>query len=386
VASARAAAWRLGGNTWAAYQCYGDPDWILRHGVSDAQRPAARAADPYASIASARDLVLALQTIAVECEFQKKPKSVAREHIAALEKQFKARWGHHGRVAESFAVAYAKAGDEPAAVEWYTRALRANDGGASVKSAEQRANLQVRLAWNAVNDADSEREALKKKNAAPNKVKEADDRLAKAIADGRPAIAAAIAVLEKLVQVETSMERASLLGSAHKRLALIAGIESDAAAEAAAIESMKRYYEQAESIGRDNKIEGFYYPAINRLSAEFALGTGPVQLDPQALEAIRADLEAIVGEKPDFWNVVSQTDLRLYESLSRGNLAVEVQKIIAAYDDLHLRVQQGWMWSSVYDQAKFVLTKYSRRASPEEREAVTRLVERLRVLSGRPDR
>jgi ABC-type transporter MlaC component len=40
----------------------------------------------------------------------------------------------------------------------------------------------------------------------------------------------------------------------------------------------------------------------------------------------------------------------------------------------------------VYDQAKFVLTKYSRRASPEEREAVTRLVERLRVLSGRPDR
>ena len=109
-----------------------------------------------------------------------------------------------------------------------------------------------------------------------------------------------------------------------------------------------------------------------------------MQLDPQAIAAIRADLDAIVRDKPDFWNVVSQTELRLYESLARGDLAGEVQKIIAAYDDLHLRIQQEWMWRSVYDQAKFVLPKYSKRASAEEQDAVTRLVERLRVLSGRP--
>ena len=30
VAEARQAAQALGGNTWAAYQCYGDPDWHLR--------------------------------------------------------------------------------------------------------------------------------------------------------------------------------------------------------------------------------------------------------------------------------------------------------------------------------------------------------------------
>src|SRR4030095_8808481 len=122
-------------------------------------------------------------------------------------------------------------------------------------------------------------------------------------------------------------------------------------------------YEQAENIGRENKIEGFYYPALNRLSAEFALSNEPVQLDAQVVDAIRADLDAIVRDKPNFWNVVSQTELRLYESLSRGNLAMEVQKIIAAYDDLHLRIQQEWMWSSVYDQARFVLPKYSKRAS-----------------------
>jgi hypothetical protein len=378
VAVARDAAWRLGGNTWAAYQCYGDPDWIFRRGVSDAQRPATQVKDPYASIASARGLVLALQTIAVECEFQKKPKPAAREAIGNLERRFKDRWGNYGRVAESFAVAYAKAGDERTALEWYTKALRANDGGASVKAAEQRANVQVRLAWNAVNAVLREREAAGKKKSA-----EIDNRLKKAIAQARPDITAAVTLLEKLLAIEPSMERASLLGSAYKRLALIAESESDAAAEADAIAAMKRYYEQAEGIGRDNKLEGFFYPALNRLSAEFARGDGAVQLDSQAVAAIRADLDSMVRDKPDFWNVVSQTELRVYESLARGDLADEVTRIIAAYDDLNLRIQTEWMWSSVYDQAQFVLPKYAKGASAKEQEAAKRVIDRLGELSGR---
>jgi hypothetical protein len=384
VAAARTAAWRLGGNTWAAYQCYGDPDWRFRRGVSDAQRPPAPPADPDASIASARGLVLTLHTIAVQCEFQKRPKDAARARIAKLEQRFKSRWGSFGRVAESFAVAYAKAGDERTAVEWYTAALLANDGGASVRSVEQRANLQVRLAWKAVGDAQAAREALKKeKNVPSKKTKEANDRLIKAIADAKPVINEAIARLEKLIAVQESMERASLLGSAYKRLALIAEIEGDAGAENSAIASMKGYYEQGERVGRETSTNGFYYPALNRLSAEFALGGGPVPLDPQVVEAIRADLDAIVRDQPDFWNVVSQTDLRLYEALARGNLAADVQNIIAAYDDLHKRIQLEWMWSSVYDQAMFVLPKYAKRASLEEQDAVARIVERLRVLSSR---
>jgi tetratricopeptide (TPR) repeat protein len=379
AASARHAAWRLGGNTWAAYQCYGDPDWVFRRGVGDAQRPTASVSDPYASIASARGLVLALQTIAVECEFQKKPKQAALERIRRLEEKFADRWGHHGRVAESFAIAHAKAGDERRAVEWYTKALRANDGGASLKSAEQRANLQVRLAWNAVNVALGEREASDGSKGTTD-----GNRLRRAIAQAKPEIAAAIALLEKVVAIEPSMERASLLGSAHKRLALIAASEGDAASEAAAIAAMKRHYEEAERFGRDNRVEGFFYPALNRLAAEFALGDGPVQLDPQATAAIRADLESSVRDKPDFWSVVSQTELQVYESLSRGDLAAQVDRIVAAYDDLHLRIQMEWMWRSVYDQAQFVLPKYAKGAPPPEQEAARRVIARLGELSGRP--
>ena len=35
VADARSAAHAMGGNTWAAYQCYGDPDWIFRRGGAE---------------------------------------------------------------------------------------------------------------------------------------------------------------------------------------------------------------------------------------------------------------------------------------------------------------------------------------------------------------
>jgi CHAT domain-containing protein len=368
VAAARAKARACGGNTWAAYQCYGDPDWVFRRGVSDGQRPMASGTDPYSVIASARDLVLALQTIAVRCEFQqtgrdkKRDLAEQRKRIDDLERRFAGHWQKHGRVAESFALAWAKAGDERKAFDWYTKALKANDGTASVKAAEQRANLQVRIAWSQVSGAKDRLDGVKTAKAQ---------------------IDSAIGALKHLFEIAPSMERASLLGSAYKRLAMIAKIEGKPEQERAAIESMKRYYEQGEVIGRDNKLEDFFYPALNRLAAEFALSGGPVALDRQAVDAIRADLDAAVRHKPDFWSVVGQTELRVYESLSRGDLAKEIHSVIAAYDDVNLRVQQEWMWRSVYDQADFVLSKYS-NGEPEEKEAASLLIDHLATLSGQP--
>src|SRR6185436_21177735 len=70
VARARTKARSCGGNTWAAYQCYGDADWRFRQAVGDAQRPPAPLGNEFASIASAPSLVLALDRIGVESEFQ----------------------------------------------------------------------------------------------------------------------------------------------------------------------------------------------------------------------------------------------------------------------------------------------------------------------------
>src|SRR5205085_11230677 len=58
VGDARKAARTYGGNTWAAYQCYGDPDWMFRADTPDAQRPSLE--DQFQGVVSASSLARAV--------------------------------------------------------------------------------------------------------------------------------------------------------------------------------------------------------------------------------------------------------------------------------------------------------------------------------------
>ncbi len=153
VADARSAAHAMGGNTWAAYQCYGDPDWVFRRGVGDAQHPAPPLTDEFAGIASAPALTLALESLAIKSRYQKASKETQRAKIRHLEERFAPMWGAMGAVAESFGLAWAETKATAEAIEWYRRALAANDGSASIKAAEQLGNLRARLALETVQQA-----------------------------------------------------------------------------------------------------------------------------------------------------------------------------------------------------------------------------------------
>jgi CHAT domain-containing protein len=405
VAVAREAALDFGGNTWAAYQCYGDPDWTFRREVADAQRPTPPV-ERYAGVASARGLILALDTLAVELKFQAPRDKDAKDkmledcrgRIRHLESRFSALWPENGAVAEAFGAAWAAADEPKLAMTWYKAALAANDGSVSMRATEQRANLEVRVAWGAVEKAQNLRDARRRAaqtsstgepgDALRDARLEADgaqQALEHAALDAESDIRRGIDLLEKLVALEPSMERESLLASAYKRLAMVAAIAGRAADEDAAIARMKEHYETAEKCGRTNGIPGFYYPALNRVAAELIMRPNrglPVQLDPAALADIREDLAAKVRDDPDFWSVVSQTELLMYEALARQDLAEHISTIAAAYDDLHGRVSQTWLWKSVYDQARFVLPKYMEHASSEEQTAGSWLMKRLASLAG----
>jgi hypothetical protein len=151
VSEAREAAYRKGGNTWAAYQCYGDPDWTFRREAADAQRPARSLPDEFAGVASQEDLRLALETIAINTQYRTDPspggKEEQRAKIRLLESRYAEQWGGVGSVAAAFGSANAAVGDLAAAIRWYERALAANDGTAPLKVPEQLGNLRSRLAW-----------------------------------------------------------------------------------------------------------------------------------------------------------------------------------------------------------------------------------------------
>ena len=188
--------------------------------------------------------------------------------------------------------------------------------------------------------------------------------------------------------LQTTMERENLLASAYKRLAMLAARAGDPAAESEAIGQMAGHYAAAERIARETGSVDLFYPAMNRMAAELALhaGSGDWQrLDADAVAAVRTSLRARTEDDPDFWSVVGEIELALYEALSAGALAQALQPLLDAYDDVGRRVTSAWLWRSVRDQLDFVLPRYVARASAPEQEAAKTLLDHLTRLAGREE-
>ena len=103
VTDARRASYQAGGdsNTWAAYQCYGDPDWVLRRDTTDTHRMAVDVDAEFADIGSAFGLRIALETIAVQSRFHKVNPDEQRQRVEHLVETFGHWWGHPGRCCRS---------------------------------------------------------------------------------------------------------------------------------------------------------------------------------------------------------------------------------------------------------------------------------------------
>jgi hypothetical protein len=148
VAKARQAAWsgHRGGNTWAAYQCYGDPDWAWRREGGDAQQPPAPLGSEFEGVASPVSLVLALENLAIESQYRGASPRKQVDKLRYLEDRFAPLWGGMGAVAEAFGVAYAAAGALEPAVAFYTQALAAADGSASIRTLQRLADVTAQAA------------------------------------------------------------------------------------------------------------------------------------------------------------------------------------------------------------------------------------------------
>jgi hypothetical protein len=382
VAEAREAAHELGGNTWAAYQCYGDPDWFFHRGAADAQRPSPPLADEFAAVASPPALALALETLAIGCEFQNAPALDQRAKIRHLEARFGPRWGGIGAVAEAFGVACTAAGDTAAAIEWYQRAVQANDASASMKAAEQLGNMRVRQAWDGVDAARNAIDRLEHLRGREQAKPAADAKhLASLRADiercrgelmlaaraALPRISDGLALIEQLLAFQPSVEREALCGSAFKRLAQVRQVLGEDREARSALAEMKRHYAGAFARASQRADGDAFYPASNLLAVNLVLSAAPP--DPELLASVRASLERRNRDAPDFWSMAGRTELAMLQALVDGGLAVALPGLLDDYADLHTRVPPPWRWDSVYDQARFVLSGLRQRKGLSEADA-----------------
>jgi CHAT domain-containing protein/pimeloyl-ACP methyl ester carboxylesterase len=354
VGAARLAAWEAhpAGNTWAAYQCYGDPDW--RYVPPDEDQAQQAAAVP--EVASAPSLALALENEALEARYASvRSKDISRKRLdklRQLQARYQSLWGGIGAVAEAFGLAYAECGDIDAAIDWYQRAVRAADGSASMKAAEQLGNQMARRG--------AEREDA---------------------AQARTEIGAAIKQLQQLTDMQATAERENLLGSAWKRLAMVEqGEAATAALQAAAL-----HYSRAEGLARDAVADDLFYPIMNGIAAQLRVaalrGQPMVELDAGRVAAARQSLQAKLSQAPDFWSVAGLLELRMLEALSQRNLAGARAGIEQGFADLAQRAPAKRMWASVRDQALFTLLPYSQSVQGAEAAAATALLKQLKALA-----
>ncbi len=355
VGVARTAAWNANrqGNTWAAYQCYGDPEWSWRRAGADAQRPAQALGDEFAGVASPVSLALALETIAIGSQYGGAKAERQLDKLRYLDAEFASLWGGMGAVAEAFGVAYAGANAIDKAIDWYARALDAADGSASFKAAEQLGNLRVRQAEKAGDVA---------------------------------GIRAGIAQLERLAAVQPTLERANLLGSAWKRLTMVEWQARHETEAKAALDAMVSHYGAAEAMARKAGDDTLFYPAKNGLSAELRrafLDRRLPQIDAERFDVVGAALQKAATEKPDFWSVVGQTELLVLAALAKGQLAPVQVRLTLTLRELKARVPAVWMWDSVFNEAQFTLLPYLEFAAAAEKRAAQSLLDALKELAAK---
>ena len=357
VASAREATWRESprGNTWAAYQCYGDPGWTWTSGGADAQRPALAAGDMFSGVSSPAGLTITLETLAVLSRYGNLPIELQRDRVRFLDAKFGPQWGGMGDVAEAFGRAYSEAESSAKAIEWYRVAVNAPDARASFKAAEQLCNELTCLG----------------------------EKMADAAA-ARKMIQEGIKHLVKLVALQPTTERESLLGSAYKRLVMLEARHGKAAASLAALKSMALHYAAGEALARADGADDLFYPAKNCISAELRLAfvqRRACVLAGDRVNAVRASLAQAASVRPDFWCVVGQIELSVLEALADSRLAGALPTLLGAFRELKVRVNAVSSWDSVYTEARFTLEPYQSAAVATEKRAAIELLAVLKELA-----
>jgi hypothetical protein len=382
-------------NTWAAYQCYGDPDWIFRRTAPHADSVTAPRGEDYSGVGSAASLKLALERIIVRTKFQRENLAEQLSNLQTLEKLYGEGWGKSGAVAELFGGAFVEVGAIERGLHWYQRAVTAGDGTASIKAAEQLANVRSRLGWEIVDKAQRHCGQMRRRaDAAPKEPKaraaarralgEAEKKLRASIRAGDRSVNESLKLLRKLQAVENTLERESLVGSAYKRQALIDAVAGRRGRFERDLRQMKAAYQRAPLIGGKRDVTDLYYPLANCLIADVALNAGRRGwrgLDAEIRDNVRESLNAKKGHEANFWSVAGAIELRQYEALAAKKLTSERAPLERAYQDLHRRVKATWMWGSVYDTAFLVFRSYADRISGREKDSANALLELLRTFA-----
>jgi hypothetical protein len=326
-------------NTWGAYQCYGDPDF--RFGGVGSAEPRAGESLPYVAAAEAEVDLHNLASAIASADPNCRDEFAVR--IAAVEQRLSDKLGGDGALRARLAGNYFDSGDFANALRCYRRVPRSE---LLPQDIERFANAAARRAGQLA------------ANAAPPDPDKPRARRRRGQDAGDPTALAAMAVelLDGLLAFAPTVERHNIMGSAHKRLALLA---RDAAVRREALSHMALAYARAATLQQAPSGEPDGYAAINAWTAQIVLawhGGRAAKAQPKlpAMEVGLPHLEALAAESlrsEDFWARALAGDCALLRLIAKAApAAADIDAVVRAYRGAATLGVRPREWNSVLSQ------------------------------------
>jgi tetratricopeptide (TPR) repeat protein len=322
VKTARNAAYGNGAtNTWGAYQCYGNPDFVLTmEGPVSKREPV---------FCSKRECIEELRDIAAQTKGASEDllKDLA-QRAAGINQSVAPGW-RDAELLSSLGDTFRELSDFESAIVAYESALAQPDAHAPIRSIEQFANVLDRRAGQ-----------LNREFATSARASEMWARAEKLITN--------------LIDiVGPSAERYALLGALWKRR----GDYQQAASN----------YEKAYKLTRSSRGIIDTYPGFNWLQLAYINGTTSPELNDIAEECMKEAERPKAA--PTFWDRVGVADGLVTKYLTEGSLANHIEEVVAEYNSV-LQHGSPREWDSVLAQLNFI---QSRKGSAELQQIIDRV-------------
>jgi hypothetical protein len=291
-----------GVNTWGAYQCYGDPDYVIDpRGVV----PWHGEPDPFGA---PQELICELDNIANDSA------TAYLQGLAKLEQRLDSAvdrsqpaWFERADVLSSLGHASGQLGRLHAAVEMIQKALAIDVAAVPLRDVERLGLFMARLGV------------------------EQGRGVAADAAGADATVAGGIEVLDRLVEFGATTERLRLLGSCWKRRAVV----NRGGERASHLERAQGFYGDANELAVDRTGMVDPHSLFGRLSCEALrrwrgerIGGSHVPGLVQRATAAAGALEAV---SPSYWNVTAEAEALLVTHLMAGDLHRHVDEVVNRY-------------------------------------------------------
>lgn len=359
VRSARDAVFRnhSSTNTWAAYQCYGNPGFSL----ADAEERDDDGGP--GEFCSKREYVddfrtLSARATALAGSSDPKKRQSLRTQLTERVANLPAAW-RDGEMLTHIAFAWRDIGDFQKAVEALESAFADSSATMPVKGLEQLVNMLARLAVQRHREGDAAAKAGDE-TLASTRFKERDEAIGRATQRMK--------LFEKL---PSSRERSALLGSAAKRLATVAPTKEER--EKMLLEAAERYEEAARLPAKPD--DNPAYPVLNSVAIRWLLEPDTQGLASQIDEW--KDLVEQWNDHADHWKRVSWADYHFTRWLL--DPAEGIESIALLYRDAAKGDTSESQWSSIIEHIEFVIDMLASDPDRADRQAdAIELADKLR--------